>query len=155
MYLCHGPFRCLCGSGKTIKCASLDGGGSWLSRKPLATAIGQLLALYRPSGCTGLHATKKQRKMHDVCWPFQWPWRCADTILHALSNGRGPRLLQKPLVAAIGRVLRPIESIGHAKADCFIVDLLKRGLEASGRRHWASIAADRINRSRKSRLFHR
>ena len=111
MYLSHGPFRWPCGSGKTKWCASLDEGGSWLSRKPLDTAIGRLLALYRPSGCTGSHATKKQQNMHDVCWPFQWPWRCADTIPHALPDGRGPRLLRKPLVAAIGRVLRPKEPI--------------------------------------------
>jgi hypothetical protein len=95
-----------------------DGGGPGLHLKPLDATIGRLITLYRPSGLTGLHE-KKQRKMHDVCWPFRWPWRCADTALRTSLDGGGPGLLRKPLVAATGRVLWPIGAIGHAKAGFF------------------------------------
>ncbi len=49
-------------------------------------------------------------------------------IPSALPDGGGPGLFRKPMVDATGQVLRPIEPISHAKANVFIVDLLKRGL---------------------------
>jgi len=85
-----------------------------------------------PQRTTGFAFRKKMTKKHLICRPFCWLWRCASKIPSTSPDGWGPGLLRKPLVAATGRVLRPIESIGHAKADFFrfffIVDPLKKGL---------------------------
>ena len=74
-----------------------------------------------PRRTTGFACRKKMMKKHHTCRPFRWPWQCAGTIPSTSPNGGGPGLLRKPLVAATGRVLRPIEWIGHAKADFFRV----------------------------------
>jgi hypothetical protein len=42
-----------------------------------------------------------------LCWPFWWPWWCIGMIPHALPNGGGQGLHQKPLDATIGQVLCP------------------------------------------------
>jgi len=72
-----------------------------------------------PRRMTGFACRQKTMKKHHTCRPFCWPWRCAGTIPSASPDGGRPGLLWKPLVAATGRVLRPIEWIGHAKANFF------------------------------------
>ena len=67
--------------------------------------------------------TKKTMKKHHTCRSFCWPWRCTGTIPSAWPDGGGPGLLRKQLVAATGRV------------------------------GTSTIAADRMNWSRKSRFF--
>ena len=44
--------------------------------------------------------------------PFRWPWRCADEIRSASPEAACPGLHQKPLNAAIGRLLAPYRPIG-------------------------------------------
>jgi hypothetical protein len=46
--------------------------------------------------------------MNPLCWPFLWPSRCGNTILHTSPNEGGSRLSQKPLNATIGWALAPI-----------------------------------------------
>ena len=96
---------------------STNGGGPGLHLKPMDTTIGQVFAPYCPGGHQGCRQNNDDGKIPAVCWPFRWPWRCADTVPRASPNRGGPGLLWKQLVAATGRVLRPIVSIGHAKAD--------------------------------------
>ncbi len=47
---------------------------------------------------------QRQQKMHKLCWPFWWPWRCAGTIPRASPDGGCPGIQWKPLDAAIGQV---------------------------------------------------
>ena len=51
---------------------SPDGGGLWLSKKPLNAAIGQLLALYRPGGRQG---DSKQNE-NEKCTNFDGNFDC-------------------------------------------------------------------------------
>ncbi len=41
-------------------------------------------------------------KMFLHCWPFWWPWRCAEAVQTALPDAAYPGLPRKPLDAAIG-----------------------------------------------------
>ena len=115
-------------SAGAMPLTSTNGGGPGLHLKPMDATIGQVFAPYCPGGHQGCRQNNDDGKIPAVCWPFRWPWRCADTVPRASPDRGGPGLLRKQLVTDTGQVLRPIVSIGHAKADVFIVDLLKRGL---------------------------
>jgi hypothetical protein len=40
----------------------------------------------------GVKANKTTMNMHQLFWPFQWPWWCIGTIPHTSPNGGGPGL---------------------------------------------------------------
>ncbi len=119
MHLHHWPFQWTRWCAGALQIASPDAAVPGLPRKPLDTAIGQLLAPYCPSGHQGNSKWHDDKKMDQLCWPFWWLRSCAGTIPRALPDGGGPGLWQKPLDAAIGWVLRPIDAIGHACASLF------------------------------------
>jgi hypothetical protein len=101
----------------------------------------------------------------------------------ALPNAACPRLLQKPLNAAIGQLLATYCSSGrqgnrqtnnnqqiHLKKVAVLMAMAMRrhviahiarwrrsraSLEATGRHHWASIMSDNINRTWLRRFFFR
>ena len=63
MYLHRGPFRWPCGRIEAIRSALPDSACPGLLRKPLDTAIGRLLAPYRPDGRQGV---SNKTTMHNV-----------------------------------------------------------------------------------------
>ncbi len=79
-----------------------------LLQKPLDAIIGQLLALYCPSGRQGNRQTNNNQQIHLKWWPFRWPWRCAGTQLRTSPDGGGPEIHVKPLDTTIRQVLCPI-----------------------------------------------
>jgi hypothetical protein len=115
----------------TIPRASPDGGGPWLTRKPLDAATGWVFTLYFPSGRQGGSKRNNNQKMYHNRKPFWQPRWCASTIPHASPDRGGPGLRLKSLVTAIGQVLRPIIAIGYQYAGFFrvffIVNLLQKG----------------------------
>ncbi len=119
MHLCRGLFRRPCGCAGAIQTASPNAAWPGLFQKPLDAGIGQLLALYCPSGCQGKRQTNNNQQMTLKRWPNRWPWRCAGTLPHTSPNEGGLGLSKMPLNATIGRVLRPIITIGHACAGFF------------------------------------
>ncbi len=113
MYLRSVPFRWPCGHAHATPSALPDGRGSGLHQKSLDSNIGWVFAPYCPGGH---HVDSKQNnddKIHQLCWPFCWLWRCTGTILLASLNGGGSGLQWKPLIDATGQVLRPIIAIGQ------------------------------------------
>ena len=62
-----------------------------------------------PQQQPGRQKTKWHCKMCPLCWPFWLTWQCNGTLLGALPDGGGPGLSWKPLNAAIGHALAPIE----------------------------------------------
>ncbi len=70
MHLRCGPFRRPCGCAGAIQMASPDAACPGLLRKPLDAGIGQLLALYHPSGHQGNKQTNNNHQMHLKWWPF-------------------------------------------------------------------------------------
>ncbi len=116
MHLHCGPFWRPCGCAGAIQTALPDAACPGLLRKPLYAGIRQLLAPYRPSGCQGNRQTNNNEQMTLKRWPNWWPWQCAGTLPHTLPNGGGLGLSKMPLNATIGRVLRPLMTIGHAYA---------------------------------------
>ncbi len=111
------PQRC----AGAIQMASPNAACPGLLRKPLDAAIGQLLAPYCPSGRQGNSKQNNDKKNYLKDWPFWWPRRCAGTIPRASPNRGGLGLCEMPQNAAIGQVLRPIVSIGHAYLGFFQV----------------------------------
>ncbi len=131
MYLHHGPFWRLCRCAGAMRCASTDAACPGILRKPLDTAIGQLLALYCPGGQQGGSKQNNNDKMQQLCWPFWWPRQWASTIPCTMPNGVGSGLHKKPLNATDGQVLRPIVAISHAYASFF--EFFHRQLVEKGR----------------------
>jgi hypothetical protein len=119
MHLHCSPFRRPCGCAGVIQTASPNVACPDLLRKPLDAGIGRLLALYRPSGRQGNRQTNNNQQMTLKRWPNRWPWRCAGTLPRTSPNGGGLGLSKMPLNSTIGRVLRPIMTIGHACAGFF------------------------------------
>ncbi len=125
--------------------------------------------------------------MHPRHWPFQWSRQCAGSIQMALPNAACPGLPRKPLDAAIGRLLAPYcpssckgnskqhnnkisgptlmailmaAAVHQYNTACIAQWRRSRALlEATGRRHQASIAANSCNWSCLpqffSKFFHR
>ncbi len=116
MHLCLTWFEGL--TEALVQCAYIDQWrGPGLCSKLLDAAIGPVFAPYCPGGHQGCRQNNNDGTIRAVCWPFRWPWQCTDTVPRTSPDRWGPGLLREPLVAATGRVLRPIVSIGHAKAD--------------------------------------
>ncbi len=119
--------------------------------------------------------------MHLIRRPFWWPWQWAGAIQTALPNAACPRLLQKPLDAGIGRLLAPYRPSGcqgnmhtnnnqqlHLQSWPFLMAMAmcrygnariaqwrrsRASLEATGRRHWASIMPNNIVRTPQRHFF--
>ncbi len=72
-----------------------------------------------PQQPPGQQKTNKNQQMTLKRWPNWWPWQCAGTLPHKFPDGGGLGLSKMPLDATIGRVLRPIMTIGHACASIF------------------------------------
>jgi hypothetical protein len=130
MHLRRGPFRRPCGCARAIQMVLPDAACPGLLRKPLDASIGQLLALYCPSGRQGNRQTNNNQQMTLKRWPNLWPWQCAGTLPRTLPDGEGSGHSKMPLNATIGQVLRRIMTIGHTCAgffDVFIVKTLEKG----------------------------
>ncbi len=125
MHLRCGPFRRTCGCAGAIQTASPDVACPGLLQKPLDAGIGQLLALYCPSGCQGNRQTNNNQQMTLKRWPNRWLWQCASTLPCTLPNGGGLGLSKMLLNATFGQVLRPIMTIGHTCAGFFNVFIIK------------------------------
>ncbi len=119
MHLHRGLFWRPCRCAGAIQTALPNAACPGLLRKPLDAGIGQLLALYRPSGRQGNRQTNNNQQMTLKWWPNWWPWGCAGTLPRTSPNGGGLGLSKMPLNAAIGQVLWPIMTIGHACAGFF------------------------------------
>ncbi len=65
--------------------------------------------------------------------PFRWPWRCADAIQSASPDAACPGLHQKPLNAAIGRLLAPYRPGGRQGNNQQNNDVLMYPLTTIGR----------------------
>ena len=109
--------------------------------------------------------------------PFRWPWRCADAIRSASPDAAWPGLYQKPLDAAIGRLLAPYRpggrqgdnhyehvptllaiSMAIAMRRCYTPRIARwrrfvAFIKATKRHHRASTRSDIYNVSRQRRLF--
>ncbi len=70
MFLRCWPFRWPWRCAGAIQMALPDAACPGLPRKPLAIAIGQLLAPYRPSNCEGSSKQNNDKIMDQLCWPF-------------------------------------------------------------------------------------
>ncbi len=136
MHLRGGPFWRPCRCAGAIQTASPDAACPGLLRKPLDAGIGWLLAPYCPSGRQGNRQTNNNQQMTLKGWPNRWPWRCTGTLPHTSPNWGGLGLSKMPLNATIGRVLRPIMTIGHACAgffDVFIIKTVEKGRRSTPR----------------------
>ncbi len=67
MHLHHWPFQWPRQCARAIQTALLDAACPGLPWKPLDTAIGQLLALYCPSGLQGNSNQNDDKKMDQLC----------------------------------------------------------------------------------------
>ncbi len=120
MHRRRGPFRRPCRCAGAIQTASPDAACPGLLQKPLDASIGWLLAPYCLSGRQGNKQTNNNQQMTLKRWPNQWPWGCASMLPRTLPDGGGLGLSKMPLNTTIGRVLRPIMTIGHACAGFFL-----------------------------------
>ena len=96
----------------------------WRGFRASLEATGRLhwvsIQLYCPGWTAGLHTKKNDEKAPYLPAIFLALAVCRyDT--ECSPDGRGPGLLQKPLVTVIGRVLWPIYEIGHAYGGFFRV----------------------------------
>ncbi len=73
----------------------------------------------------GWQSTKRQCKVHLLCWPFWWPLWCTGTI----PQGGGSWLSKKPLNAAIGQALTPIGINRTFQRRLFLTFHHEKGLE--------------------------
>jgi hypothetical protein len=70
MFLHRWPLQWLWQSAGAIQSTSLNAACPGLLLKPLDVSIGQLLALYRPSGHQGNRQTNNNQQIHLQSWPF-------------------------------------------------------------------------------------
>ncbi len=119
MHLHRGPFQRPCRCAGAIQTALPNAACLELLRKPLDAGIGRLHTPYCPSGRQGNRQTNNNQQMTLKRWPNWWPWQCAGTLPCTSPDGGGLGLSKMPLNATIGRVLRPIMTIGHACAGFF------------------------------------
>ena len=105
--------------------------------------------------------------------PFRWPWRCADAILCATPDAAWPGLHQKPLNAAIGRLLAPYRPgsrqgdnhyehvptlLAISMAMCYTPRIARwrrfvAFIKATKRHHRTSTRSDSVNRSSQCCYF--
>ncbi len=124
--------------------------------------------------------SNNEEPMHLCCRPFWWPRGCVGAMLLILPNAACPGVHWKPLDAAIGQLLAPYfpgkqgqqqTNQQWKNAPTFLAILMAMALrrydtvciaqwrrsralvEATGRCHLASIAADRSHRTYQRLLF--
>ncbi len=136
MHLQCDPFWWPSWCAGTILRALPNGGGPWLTWKPLDAATGLVFMSYCPSSRKGDSKWINNKKMYHNCLPFRQPCWCAGIILCASPNRGGPGLWLKSLVTAIGQVLQPIIAIGHQYTiffEFFHCQLATKGIEVTSR----------------------
>ena len=109
MHLVRHPFQWTQRCAGAIQTALPNAACPRLLQKPLDAGIWQLLAPYCPSGRQGSNQQNNNNNTPTLLAT------CSGTIPRTLLDRGGSGLQQKPLVATIGQVLRPIVGIETTK----------------------------------------
>ena len=132
----HGSARVLYKAHRLMEDIQGHLGSHWMP------PLGNYLLHIAPSAARVTANKATINKRYHIPWLLWWPWRCAGTIPGASSDKGGLGLQQMQLVAATGRVLRPIIAVGHAYIGVFQVF----SLSTCYKRAWVDVKATNNNR---------